>query len=99
MKSLHSNIKSHNLTNKIHFVYILYTLNTGTFSPAYSLKIIELIRVKILSAIVLFLLIVTTSVELYSQNNNTSTQSVTFEMKPISNISVTGNLNSCHEYL
>lgn len=60
----------------------------------YLLKIREVIRVKILSAIVLFLLVILTSVELRSQVvNNTATQTITLEVKPITKISVTGNLN------
>jgi hypothetical protein len=94
MKNLFSNIKFHSLTNGKHFMYISSAFNARTFSPMYLLRIRELIRVKILSAIVLFLLVVITSVELRSQvSNNTATQSVTLEVKAISKISVAGSLS------
>jgi hypothetical protein len=48
--------------------------------------------VKILRTIVLFLLVVRTCPDLYSQvQNNSATQSVTLEVKSISKISVVGN--------
>lgn len=56
--------------------------------------LIPVFKVKILSAIVLFLLAVTTSAELRSQSySNTATQSITLEVKPISRISVAGNIS------
>ena len=94
MKNLISNIKLHSLTNDKHFTYISSALYARTFSPMYLLKTLEVIRVKFLSAIVLFLLVVITSAELRSQvSNNTATQSVTLEVKAISKISVAGSLS------
>ena len=54
--------------------------------------LLQIRRVKSLTAIVLFLLAIFASAELRSQSfNNTASQLVTLEVKPISKISVAGN--------